>query len=182
MGVCGLVVAYNIMGAFAFRAIEGEYGDSAPEETALQLREDAVKRLWNITARLNILEQTKWRQEVTRALEDFQGDVVPLVKARGYRGVMPSQAWSFSAALMYSLSVYTTIGWSHCTIDICIKLVSQEGVDKGRSDAVAASDGATFIGLNNEAAAICLNLILYFLSLISRQHRPLATLSGELEQ
>ncbi|MPC24458.1 hypothetical protein E2C01_017539 [Portunus trituberculatus] len=109
VGVCGLVVAYNIMGAFAFRAIEGEYGDAAPEEAALQLREDAVKRLWNITARLNILEQTKWRQEVTRALEDFQGDVVPLVKAKGYRGVLPSQAWSFSAALMYSLSVYTTI-------------------------------------------------------------------------
>ncbi|XP_045129800.1 potassium channel subfamily K member 18-like [Portunus trituberculatus] len=115
VGVCGLVVAYNIMGAFAFRAIEGEYGDAAPEEAALQLREDAVKRLWNITARLNILEQTKWRQEVTRALEDFQGDVVPLVKAKGYRGVLPSQAWSFSAALMYSLSVYTTIGYGNLT-------------------------------------------------------------------
>lgn len=110
VGVCGLVVAYNIMGAFAFRAIEGEYGDASPEEAALRLREDTVRRLWNITARLNILEQKQWRVEVTNTLEDFQGHVVPLVKARGYRGVLPIQAWSFSAALMYSLSVYTTIG------------------------------------------------------------------------
>lgn len=110
VGVCGLVVAYNIMGAFAFRAIEGEYGDPSPEEAALLLREDTVRKLWNITARLNILEQTRWRVEVTETLEDFQDHVVPLVKAKGYRGVHPNQAWSFSAALMYSLSVYTTIG------------------------------------------------------------------------
>ena len=110
VGVCGLVVAYNIMGAFAFRAIEGKHGDASPEDAALHLREDAVKKLWNITAKFNILEQTQWRQEVTGALEDFQDHVVPLVKAKGYRGVYPRQAWSFSAALMYSLSVYTTIG------------------------------------------------------------------------
>ncbi|KAG0728619.1 TWiK family of potassium channels protein 18 [Chionoecetes opilio] len=115
VGVCGLVVAYNIMGAFVFRAIEGEHGDAAPEEAALHLREDAVRKLWNITARLNILDQGQWRQEVTGALEDFQDRVVPLVKAKGYRGVYPSQAWSFSAALMYSLSVYTTIGYGNLT-------------------------------------------------------------------
>lgn len=108
------------MGAFAFRAIEGEYGDATPEEAALQLREDAVKKLWNITARLNILEQAQWRGEVTGTLEDFQDRVVLLVKAKGYRGVYPSQAWSFSAALMYSLSVYTTIGWSYYRMDIVL--------------------------------------------------------------
>ncbi|KAK4286993.1 hypothetical protein Pmani_039924 [Petrolisthes manimaculis] len=110
VGVCGLVVAYNILGAFIFRAVEGKFGDPTPEETASHLREEMVGRLWNVTIKLNVLEEGLWRQEVVGALEDFQKSVVPLVKTRGYRGVLPLEAWSFSAALMYSLSVYTTIG------------------------------------------------------------------------
>lgn len=112
VGVCGLVVAYNILGAFIFRAVEGKFGDPSPEEAASHLRDEMVGRLWNVTVKLNVLEEGQWRQEVVRALEDFQKSVVPLVKTRGYRGVVPLEAWSFSAALMYSLSVYTTIGQS----------------------------------------------------------------------
>lgn len=112
VGVCGLVVAYNILGAFVFRAVEGKFGDPSPEEAASHLRDEMVGRLWNVTVKLNVLEEGQWRQEVVGALEDFQKSVVPLVKTRGYRGVVPLEAWSFSAALMYSLSVYTTIGQS----------------------------------------------------------------------
>ncbi|KAG7163442.1 potassium channel subfamily K member 18-like [Homarus americanus] len=115
VGVCGLVVAYNIVGAFAFRAIEGDFGDAGPEETALQLREDMVRRLWNVTLRLNILEEAQWRDAVVDALQEYQGHMVPLIKTRGYRGIHPRQAWSFSASLMYSLSVYTTIGYGNMT-------------------------------------------------------------------
>ncbi|KAK8748473.1 hypothetical protein OTU49_016166, partial [Cherax quadricarinatus] len=115
VGVCGLVVAYNIVGAFAFRAIEGELGDARPEEEAFILQESTVARLWNITLQLNILEEAKWRSEVVGALREYQNTLVPLVKNKGYRGVHPRQAWSFSAALMYSLSVYTTIGYGNLT-------------------------------------------------------------------
>ncbi|XP_071516667.1 TWiK family of potassium channels protein 18-like [Panulirus ornatus] len=113
VGVCGLVVAYNIMGAFAFRAIEGEFGDPRPEETARAAREEMVDHLWNITLRLNILEERQWRSEVMGALQQYQGSMVPLIKTKGYRGVYPREAWSFSAALIYSLSVYTTIGYGN---------------------------------------------------------------------
>ncbi|XP_063599989.1 TWiK family of potassium channels protein 18-like [Penaeus indicus] len=115
VGVCGLVVAYNIVGAFAFRAIEGDHGDGTPEELARDLRETLVGRLWNVTLRLNVLEEDQWRKEVVGALEEYQGSVVPLVKTKGYRGVHPTEAWSFSASLMYSLSVYTTIGYGNMT-------------------------------------------------------------------
>ncbi|XP_064087721.1 uncharacterized protein LOC135202309 isoform X3 [Macrobrachium nipponense] len=113
VGVCGLVVAYNILGAFAFRVIEGEMGDPRPEETAKELREQMVHRLWNVTLRLNVLEETQWREEVVVALQEYQEFVVPLIKTKGYRGVYPKETWSFSAALMYSLSVYTTIGYGN---------------------------------------------------------------------
>ncbi|XP_068217794.1 TWiK family of potassium channels protein 18-like [Palaemon carinicauda] len=113
VGVCGLVVAYNILGAFAFRVIEGEMGDPRPEESASELREHMVHRLWNVTLRLNVLEETQWREEVVGALQEYQEFVVPLVKTKGYRGVYPKETWSFSAALMYSLSVYTTIGYGN---------------------------------------------------------------------
>ncbi|XP_076056821.1 potassium channel subfamily K member 15-like [Oratosquilla oratoria] len=113
IGVCGLVVAYNIIGAFVFNAIEGQTKD-ARLEAAMTLQGQTVRRLWNVTLQLNVLHEAEWRREVVVLLRSHQDGVVPLIK-KGYQGLKPEEAWSFSAALMYSLSVYTTIGYGNLT-------------------------------------------------------------------
>lgn len=122
VGVCTLVVLYNIIGAYAFHALEGVAGDATPELNAEAALNKSVIRLWSVTRKFNVLAAHKWREQVQGTLKDYQDTLVPLIKHRGYRGVHPSIAWSPPAALMYSLSVYTTIGTCSSYIHIIISL------------------------------------------------------------
>ena len=110
VGVCALVVAYNIVGAFAFHAIEGVAGDPTPENNAREILNASIISMWNVTNKLNVLHPEQWRAHVSATLKKYQSTLVHLIKHRGYRGIDPLVAWSPPAALMYSLSVYTTIG------------------------------------------------------------------------
>ena len=112
VGVCALVIAYNIVGAYTFYALEGLSGDDTPEILAEEALNTSVSNMWNVTRTLNILDEESWRKSVMKTLDGYQGTLVPLIKHRGYRGVHPKVAWSPPACLMYSLSVYTTIGES----------------------------------------------------------------------
>ena len=65
-----------------------------------------------------------WREHVQDTLRTYQDTIVPLIKHKGYRGVHPSVAWSPPAALMYSLSVYTTIGMYSLSVYTAIGMYS----------------------------------------------------------
>ena len=112
---------YNIIGAFTFRALEGLSGDYSVQNAAVFARETTVEKLWNVTLALNVLEEPRWRTEVLDALYSYQRKLVPLIRTQGYRGLSPLQAWTIPASLMYSLSVYTTIGKYKCLI-YCMKV------------------------------------------------------------
>lgn len=113
VGVCGLMVGYTIMGALLFPEIEVLEGPPLSSAVVTH-REEAIRRLWNITASHNTLYPTKWKDDVRKELKDYQEYIVEIA-GRGWIGEEPSNSsdnarWSFEAGFFYSLTVITTIG------------------------------------------------------------------------
>lgn len=132
VGICGLVVGYIIMGAFAFMAIESE--DQKRQYADVErVREATIRNLWNITHELNVLYPNEWNESVSIEVQLFQQKIVQFVM-EGYDGknyvnqsllslrsqqdagvtsddaTTSTGAWSFSASFLYCLTVITTIG------------------------------------------------------------------------
>ncbi|GIY93334.1 hypothetical protein CEXT_480301 [Caerostris extrusa] len=96
------------MGAFAFRALEAPYEEQKATQVS-HLRQETVKRLWEITDKLNVLYKDNWTRMVSHEVRHFQTELIAAVKD-GYDGKDGgSQQWSFSGAFLYSLTVITTI-------------------------------------------------------------------------
>lgn len=113
VGLCALVVGYSVLGAFAFRALEGPY-EVRKASQVRALREQTVGRLWDVTAALNVLYKDNWTAAVNEHIRQFQLRLVAAVKD-GYDGKESGreQQWSFSGAFLYSLTVITTIGYGN---------------------------------------------------------------------
>ena len=79
-------------------------------EQANLTREAFARDLWNITLRTNVLFGPEWQKMTNELLLDFQNATVENVR-KGYTGNdVGVKIWTFSAALMFSLTVFTTIG------------------------------------------------------------------------
>lgn len=112
VGVGALVVSYAIMGAFAFIEIEGKSKNSDNNDHVELLRSSCISRLWNVTDHLNVLEERKWKLDVRQVLLDHQQAMALAIKG-GYDGRTNGERWTFPSALMFSLSVFTMIGFGH---------------------------------------------------------------------
>ncbi|EFX83663.1 hypothetical protein DAPPUDRAFT_47647 [Daphnia pulex] len=105
VGICGLVVGYIIMGAFAFMAIESE--DQKRQYADVErVREATIQNLWNITHELNVLYPNEWNESVSIEVQLFQQKIV-------HDAATTTGAWSFSASFLYCLTVITTIGYGN---------------------------------------------------------------------
>ncbi|TRY70238.1 hypothetical protein TCAL_12832 [Tigriopus californicus] len=114
VGVCGLIALYMVMGAFVFASLEA---DSQMEESvvALKLRKGFARSLWNATLHTNVLRQDDWQKFTRKLVVEFQHDMVVNIR-HGYTGTNPGvRIWTFSSALMYSLTIFTTIGYGNLT-------------------------------------------------------------------
>ncbi|XP_071451646.1 potassium channel subfamily K member 15 [Hetaerina americana] len=111
VGVGGLVVGYALVGAFGFLTIETQAALEA-EEQVHQLRHSTAAKLWAVTNAQNVFNESRWREGVGAALRAFQDGIAGAVKA-GYDGRTVQEAWSFPAALTFSLSVFTMIGYGN---------------------------------------------------------------------
>ncbi|XP_024939319.1 two pore potassium channel protein sup-9 isoform X2 [Cephus cinctus] len=114
VGVGGLVVGYAIVGAFGFMTIETrqEYSHLAEVD---KLRNISAKELWIKTAadpEVNVLNKTAFDLRTKLILKKFQENFTLAVK-RGYDGRKAIEVWSFPAALMFCLSIFTMIGYGN---------------------------------------------------------------------
>jgi len=111
VGICVLVIGYLILGAFMFQHIEEP--ETVQESSMVAKRQVAVSVLWNITERYNTLHQANWSQEVKTVIAVYQEEVIRAID-EGFDGKdIPDNMWSFSGALLYSITVITTIGYGH---------------------------------------------------------------------
>ena len=77
-------------------------------------REAFARDLWSITLRTNVLFGQEWRIMTNDLLFEFQNATVENVR-KGYTGHdIGVRIWTFSSALMFSLTVFTTIGKYIC--------------------------------------------------------------------
>ncbi|KAH9501844.1 two pore domain potassium channel [Dermatophagoides farinae] len=113
VGLCVLVVAYSVGGAFMFRAIESPFEVQTVKQVN-ELRNKIILNLWNITYNTNILYHEKWNVQVTDTIKLFQRELLKSIKD-GYEGQQSEgrEQWSFSGAFLFSLTVISTIGYGN---------------------------------------------------------------------
>lgn len=112
VGVGGLVVGYTVVGAFAFKHIEES--NQLLEGNITYFIDDCLKDLWNISSTINTVDEPLFRNRTDSVLMEYQSHIVELFRA-GFRGRSPKEVWSFPAALMFSLSIITMIGYGNMT-------------------------------------------------------------------
>ncbi|XP_055312711.1 uncharacterized protein LOC129574574 [Sitodiplosis mosellana] len=113
-GLCVLVVLYSLMGAAIFPFFE------APELhnklAVIKSREECLRELWTITERLNVLYERNWTMLVHEQLRRFEGSIIKATKS-GLNEAMGERLprWTFTEALLYSITLITTIGYGSLT-------------------------------------------------------------------
>ncbi|XP_044736574.1 TWiK family of potassium channels protein 18 [Chrysoperla carnea] len=115
VGVGGLIVCYAVFGALGFQSIETQ-AENNPRTEEIQnikyLRQNCSNDLWQITYIHNVLNKTAWKLEADHVLKTFQDGFAQAVK-KGYDGRDAEDIWSFPAALMFCLSIFTMIGYGN---------------------------------------------------------------------
>ncbi|XP_012287204.1 potassium channel subfamily K member 15 [Orussus abietinus] len=114
VGVGGLVVSYAIVGAFGFILIETQEEYAALSQIA-GTRKAFAEELWTGTAgdvRVNVLDRKAFLKRTDAILKRFQ-ERITLAAKEGYDGRSAKEIWTFPAALMFCLSVFTMIGYGN---------------------------------------------------------------------
>ncbi|KAH8270759.1 hypothetical protein KR018_000207 [Drosophila ironensis] len=135
-GLVLLVIGYSVLGALIFPLLEAPQ-DLSKSAAIAKSREDCLRELWIITEKLNVLYERNWTMLVHEQLRRFEGSIVAATRqgsagggsagfgnfqggsasALGHFGydAGDSQSWTFSEALLYSVTVITTIGHGSLT-------------------------------------------------------------------
>ncbi|RZC36292.1 Ion trans 2 domain containing protein [Asbolus verrucosus] len=111
VGVGALVVCYAIIGAFGFREIESGFKDNTTHQVE-EIRNRYAEELWIVAHHNNVFNSTAFFIDTNAKLKVFQNEMVDIIK-KGYDGRESGQQWTFPAALMFSLSIITMIGYGN---------------------------------------------------------------------
>ena len=114
VGLTFLVIAYSIVGAVMFMNIEAN-NEIQNRYLVARVRRQHVKELWKATKDLNVLFKSNWTIIADDVFTRFQSSVYTAV-SNGWDGVDEATdvaaKWNYPGALLYSVSVITTIGKS----------------------------------------------------------------------
>lgn len=108
VGVGALVFGYTLIGAVTFMHIE-EKGQNTKEHRMNQTRFNFSVQLFEAALKSNGLGMDNFSAEVDEVLKIYQKEVVKIF----IDGYDPQDAWTFPAALMFSLSIITMIGYGN---------------------------------------------------------------------
>lgn len=111
VGLCLLVVAYAVAGGVVFQLLEapheGEVSRGAHRRVNI-----TVERLLNSSEKSKVLHVHNWTTMARQILEEYQLELVRQTK-RGYQGERlddDNKQWNFPGAILYAITVITTIG------------------------------------------------------------------------
>ncbi|XP_043252506.1 TWiK family of potassium channels protein 18 [Colletes gigas] len=114
VGVGGLVVSYAIIGAFGFMMIETQEPIASPVCIRESIRKEYAEELWFSTASnqtVNVFNKTTFCTLSNQILRRYQENFIVNYKKENCSGLTSADLWSFPAAMMFCLSVFTMIGY-----------------------------------------------------------------------
>ena len=117
VGLCLLVAAYACGGGMIFQLLEAPHEGQMTERIQQRLNV-TVEKLFNGTAELKYLCPSNWTIMARKILEDYQRELVQQTK-RGYQGERfgdDIKQWNLAGAILYAITVITTIGNDHRSV------------------------------------------------------------------
>lgn len=111
VGLCLLVVAYAFGGGVVFQFLEGPYEGQISEIIQRRLI-ITVEKLFNTSEESKVLYKSNWTTMAQKILEEYQQELVRQTK-RGHQGERSNddtKQWTFPGAILYAITVITTIG------------------------------------------------------------------------
>lgn len=116
VGVGGLIVIYAMLGAASFMSIEGNRNYTNESFMLINqvndMRRNCATELWKKAEKHNILNKTAWNYDMDLIITKFQQNLTLAIR-KGYDERNPADIWSFPAALMFCLSVFSMIGYGN---------------------------------------------------------------------
>ncbi|XP_011861173.1 PREDICTED: uncharacterized protein LOC105558203 isoform X2 [Vollenhovia emeryi] len=103
-----LVVIYCGLGGFVFRFVEGAF-ETFYKCGVKRVKRDFLDTLWNYS---HSLREDDWKSMARRKLMEFEEQLHTAHEA-GLHTYSGQKSWSFLNAVVYSLTVITTIGYGH---------------------------------------------------------------------
>lgn len=111
VGLGALVFGYTLIGAVSFMNLEKKGNNTEPDEIQFH-RKKYMVQLYKVALKNNIFDEKNFSIDTDRVLKNYQDKVVEIFK-HGYSEYSTSDMWTFPAALMFSLSVITMIGYGN---------------------------------------------------------------------
>jgi len=111
VGLCLLVVAYAFGGGVVFQYLEGPTEGRVTQVVQRRLH-ITVEKLFNTSEQSKVLYKSNWTTMARQILEQYQQELVGQSK-RGYQGERiddDTKQWNFPGAILYAITVITTIG------------------------------------------------------------------------
>lgn len=114
VGVGALIVVYALVGAASFISIEtnDNFTSYNQLEMVSKMRNNCATKLWHKSEKYNIFNSSAWKVDANVILKGYQDNLTKAIKM-GYDGRSPKEVWSFPAALMFCLSVFSMIGYGN---------------------------------------------------------------------
>ncbi|KAK2168354.1 hypothetical protein NP493_1232g00053 [Ridgeia piscesae] len=110
VGLSTLMVAYTIMGGFIFRQLEAEREEKLKTGFVATQRWH-VERLWDVTMEMNVFYKANWTTMADALFANYTQWVYTATTKHGWDGKDGDTElqWTFAGALLYSITVITTI-------------------------------------------------------------------------
>ncbi|XP_064612970.1 two pore potassium channel protein sup-9-like [Liolophura sinensis] len=111
-----MVIGYSLLGGWLFSALE--VGEEIRQKSVIgKIRSKHIDELWDATERLNVFHKSAWMRAAEDSFIAFQTEIYSAVREDGWDGTESGDdiQWTFTGALLYSVTTITTIGYGHIT-------------------------------------------------------------------